>query len=253
VLSKPERFAGAIPFAGGLLLGLDPKAAASKKDCPPFAILHGEADPVVDPSLSDWAYEVFLKADYPCVRYVHLKEHNHWWPGPPVGERSVVHDTIAWMFEVTEADPEKLLASAAAFLEADRGGDALHCVLRAKAQRADAGRVNELEEKIAAGAAIHLATWSEKLKDKDGAWADECYALRERWRTVPELSPVFEQLDRLRKKHVPPAAKFSRKAWKHAGKDEKDEARALFEETVAECFTAFEYVRPARRWLAQNR
>jgi predicted esterase len=119
VLSKPERFAGAIPFAGGLLLGLDPKAAASRKGRPgpPFAIIHGEADDVVDPELGDWAYELFLKADYPCVRYYHGKDHNHFWPGP-------AKEAIAWLLEITSDDPAALLASAQKLLEEGRGADA---------------------------------------------------------------------------------------------------------------------------------
>jgi hypothetical protein len=62
----------------------------------------------------------------------------------------------------------------------------------------------------------------------------------------------MKRLGLLRKKHVPQAAKCNRKAWKHANKGEKDKARPLFRKTVDEFFTAYEYARPAARWLAKN-
>jgi pimeloyl-ACP methyl ester carboxylesterase len=247
VLSKPEQFAGAIPFAGGLLLGLDPKAAAQRKGKPgpPFAIVHGEMDDVVDPSLSEWAYELFLDASYPAVRFLHPKDHNHWWPGP-------IGDAIAWTLEVSAQDPAALLASAQRFLDADRGADAFACVARARSLKADPAAAAEIADRIKAKGEEVAKAWVEKMKAKDGAWAEELYDVRERWAGAPEFEPVLRQLETLRKKHVPDASKYNRKAWSHAEKGEDDEARELFEKTVRECFTAFEYVRPAKRWLAKK-
>ncbi|MHC4550815.1 MAG: hypothetical protein ACYTEZ_18805 [Planctomycetota bacterium] len=247
VLSKPERFAGAIPFAGGLLLGLDPKSAAHRKGRPgpPFAILHGEQDRTVDPSLSDWAYEVFRKAGYPSVRYFHPAKLNHWWPGQ-------AKEAIAWVLAITAEDPAALLQSAEGFLEADRGSDALHCVDRAKRRKGDAGRIGALRERILARGEEHAAAWLERMHDRAGEWAREMYEFRDAWGRVPTVAPVMKRLLLLRKKHVPQAAKQNRKAWKHANKGETEKARPWFQKTVDECFTAFEYVRPARRWLAKN-
>ncbi|MFI5404090.1 MAG: hypothetical protein ACHQ1G_14210, partial [Planctomycetota bacterium] len=247
VLSKPEMFTGAIPFAGGLLLGLDPKAAAQRKGKPgpAFAIVHGEMDDVVDPSLSEWAYEMFLAAEYPGVRFLHPKDMNHWWPGP-------IAEAITWTLEVTAEDPEALLASAERFLEGDRGSDALSCVTRARSFKADAARASGLEERIRAKGQEHAQAWLLKMKDREGSWAEELYDVRERWEQVPEFAPVLRQLDTLRKKHVADASKYNRKAWSHANDGEDAEARELFEKTVKECFTAYEYVRPAKRWLAKK-
>ncbi len=247
VLSKPEMFTGAIPFAGGLLLGLDPKAAAQRKGKPgpAFAIVHGEMDDVVDPALSEWAYEMFLDASYPTVRFVHPKDMNHWWPGP-------IGDAISWTLEVTAEDPDALLASAERFLEADRGSDALSCITRARSFKADAARAAALEEKIRAKGEEHAKAWLEKMKDKEGGYSEDLYDARERWGRVPEFAPVLRLLEALRKKHVSDASKYNRKAWSHANDGENAEARALFEKTVKECFTAYEYVRPAKRWLAKK-
>ena len=268
VLSKPDRFAGAIPFAGGLLLGLDPKSAAFRKGKPGpvFAILHGEADPVVEPSLSDWAYELFVKADYPCVRYVHLENHNHWWPGPGVGPHAIVDPglpeeqlqpvtwrTIQWVLAVTSTDPAALLLTADELLSRDRGADALFCVERAKRFKGDARKIAALRARILQKGKEHTAAWLERMRgDRSGGWAGDLYGFRDAWGRVPTVAPVMKQLNLLRKKHVPQAAKQSRKAWRHVGKGEKEKARPLFRKTVDECFTAYEYARPAARWLAKN-
>jgi predicted esterase len=246
VLSKPGEFAGAIPFAGGLLMGLDPKSAAKVKGKPgpPFAIIHGENDLVVDASLGDWAYEAFLKADYPCVRYYHAK-HGHNWPGS-------VKAALEWILAVTSDDPEELIETAKKMLEEDRGSDAQFCLGRAGTLHGDAGKIDPLRKQILDRGREHAETWIEKMKDRSGAWAEELYDFRGQWGAVKTFAPVMKQLKALRKKHLPQATKQNRKAWKASRDGKKDEARELFTKTAEQCYTAFEYVRSAKRWLGDN-
>ncbi|MHC4970888.1 MAG: hypothetical protein ACYTG3_01000 [Planctomycetota bacterium] len=245
----PDRFAGAIPFAAGLLKGLDPKAAAWRKGRPgpAFAIIHGEADPVVDPELSDWAYEIIFQAGWPCVRYYHPPRLNHWFmPGP-------VRPALEWCFRVSADDPATLVKNASALLAEDRGAEAWFCLDRAEERKGDATAIETLRREITSKAEQHAAVWEERItKDPPAALLKECYAYREQWGQVPASARVLKKLNALRKKHVAAARKLSRKGHKHAKKKENDKARPYFEKIVEECWAAFEYARPAARWLAKN-
>jgi len=245
-LQHPERFAGAVPFAAGLLKGLDPKGAAWNKGepGPAFAIVHGEADPVVDPELSDWAYELMFDGEWPCLRYYHPKDLNHWFMPAPI------RPALEWCFTVTAEDPAELLAAAQRFLEEGRGADAWFCLERAEHFKGDKEAVRALREKVEAAAAERAAQWVDRLrKDKSGTWWVECYDWREAWGRVPASAEALKELEKLRKRHVGQARKLSRKAWKLKDKGDGAGAEELFAEIVKECYTAFEYVRPAARQL----
>jgi len=245
----PERFAGAVPFAAGMLKGLDPKSAARRRGepGPAFAIVHGEADPVVDPGLSDWAYEIMFEARWPALRYYHPDRLNHWFMPAPI------RPALEWCMKVSADDPAKLLAHAAGFLEADRGADAWFCLERAEERKGDREAIAGLREKVEARAEELAKQWLERMKeDRSGAWWPECYDYRARWGMVPETERVLDAIERLRKRHVQKARKLNRKGWKHHKRGEKEKAREYFEKIVVECFTAFEYVRPAARYLEKS-
>lgn len=247
VTKFPERFAGACPFAGGLLKGCDPKAGANRKGRPgpPVAIIHGESDDVVDPSLSDWAYEIFLEAGWTRLRYFHPPDLNHMFLLGPVKE------AIDWTFEMASEDGGTLLAAAERALAADRGSDALCCAERASALGADAAKAAALREKVLARGKELAAGWTERMRGKAGGWTAEIYDARERWASVPTAQPAWRALDALRKRHVGDASKWSREAYALDGKGEREKARALFEKIRDECPAAFEYVRAAERWLGR--
>jgi predicted esterase len=249
VTKFPDRFAGGLPFAGGLLKGCDPKSAAYRKGKPgpAMAILHGEMDPVVSPSLSDWAYEIFFEAEWPCLRYYHPKRLNHMFMPAPV------RPALEWLFLVTSEDPQELTAGAGKLLEEERGAEALYCLERAKRFKGDGKEIAALREKVAARAKELAAQWLETIRtDKSGSWWAECYDYRGQWGRVPESAPVLKKLEQLRKKHKSSASKLSRKAWKFDGKGDKEKAREHFIKIVEECFIAFEYTRSADRWLKKN-
>jgi len=249
VTKFPERFAGACPFAGGLLKGCDPKAAANRKGRPgpPVAIIHGESDPVVDPELSDWGYEIFLDAEWPRLRYFHPADLNHMFLAAPVKE------AIDWMFAMASDDGAELLAAAERFLAADRGSDALFCADRAAALKADAAKAKELREKVLARGAELSEKWAERMRSKADDWSAEIYEARERWARVPSAQPAWRVLEPLRKRQVGDASKWCRDAWAFARKGERDKARELFRKVAGECPAAFEYARTADRWLRDNK
>jgi pimeloyl-ACP methyl ester carboxylesterase len=246
-LSHPDRFAGAVPFAAGLLKGLDPKSAAWRKGepGPAFAIVHGEADPVVDPELSDWAYELMFAGEWPRLRYYHPAGLNHWFMPAPI------RPALEWCFAVASENPDELLKSAQAFLEEGRGADAWFCLDRADNFKGDKEAVAALRAQVAAKAAELATVWTERLrKDRSGSWWIECYDWREQWGRVPASADALKELDKLRKSHVAQARKLSRKAYQLKEKGKAAEAHTLFDQIVKECYTAFEYVRPASRQLA---
>jgi len=246
-LQHPDRFAGAVPFAAGLLKGLDPKSAAHRKGepGPAFAIIHGEADPVVDPELSDWAYELMFADEWPRLRYFHPHELNHWFMPAPI------RPALEWCFAMTADDPAALLASAEQFLGEDRGADAWFCLERADKLKGDRDAIAALRSKVEEKGRELAATWTQRIReDRSATWWAECYDWRERWGRTPMSVDVLKELDKLRKKHVSEARKLARKAYQLKGKGDVAEARALFEKIVKECYTAFEYVRPASRQLA---
>ncbi len=248
VTKFPERFAGACPFAGGLLKGCDPKAGAQRKGKPgpPVVIIHGEADPVVDVELSDWAYEIFADAEWPRLRYFHPKELNHMFLVGPVKE------AIDWMYAMASEDGAELLASAQRYFEADRGSDALICVERAMQRAKDLPDADALRQKILARGKELAEGWTERIKGKAGDWSADLYDARERWGRVPSAAPAWRALEAQRKRDLGDASKWSREAWALANKNEKAKARELFGKIVKECPAAFEYWRAAERWLARN-
>jgi len=252
VTKFPERFAGGCAFAGGLLKGCDPKAAANRKGRPgpAFALIHGEADPVVDVELSDFAFQVFLDAEWPRLRYFHPKDLNHMFLVGPVKE------AVEWMFATTSEDPAQLLASAERFLEAGRGSDALFCVEEARRGKGDKAAAAALAERILAAGEEQAGPWAEILHGKREpaeGWPAQLYDFVERWARVPSAQPALRALEAKRKRHVAEASKLCRDAWAAVRKNDLDKARELFGKVVADCPTAFEYARAAERWLAKNR
>jgi len=245
----PERFAGGCAFAGGLLKGCDPKAAASRKGRPgpALAIIHGEADPVVDPELSDWAYEIFLDASWPRLRYYHPKELNHMFLVGPV------KPAIDWLYAVTSDDPAALLASAEALLAEERGADALSCLALAEQRKGEAAAIAALRQKVLAAGKERSDAWAARMRgEKPEAWAAEFYEFRERWGSVPTAQAAPKSFEPLRRKQLGEAGKLSRDAWASARKGENAKAKALFGEIVEKCPLAYEYARSAARWIAAH-
>jgi pimeloyl-ACP methyl ester carboxylesterase len=166
VTKFPERFAGACPFAGGLLKGCDPKSAANRKGKPgpPVAIIHGEADPVVDAELSDWAYEIFAEAEWPRLRYFHPADLNHMFLMGPV------KPAIDWMMAMASEDGAELVATAERLLQEDRGSDAFFCVERAIDLKTLAPNAGDLKQKPARR---NWPTPDPRMKEKGGAWSGD--------------------------------------------------------------------------------
>ncbi|MGQ0614322.1 MAG: hypothetical protein ACT4PV_11345 [Planctomycetaceae bacterium] len=247
----PERFAGGCAFAGGLLKGCDPKAAANRKGKPgpAFALIHGEADPVVDVELSDFAFQIFLDAEWPRLRYYHPKQLNHMFLLGPVKE------AIDWLYATTSEDPAELLAAAERFLGEGRGSDALFCVEAARDRKAARAATDALRERILAAGAEQATPWAEVLGSKrepGPGWQAELYDFVERWARVPSAQPALRALEIRRKREIAEASKLSRDAWAAVRKRAMDKARATFGELARDCPTAFEYARAADRWLARN-
>jgi pimeloyl-ACP methyl ester carboxylesterase len=223
VMSFPEKFAGAIPVAGGLWMQCEPErykeAELEKRKGTAIAIVHGRKDDVVDIGLSEGAHFSFVDAGFPMVRFFDSAEATHMFFSLPV------KDAIEWCAAIAERDAKKLGAFALAAAGERRWRDAT-----VAAQRSKAGSVQKAAEREAAGRGKALA--ARMAKEQNDSWVRDFWAYRTEFQFTDVAKPLLDVYAKLRGEHDQPAENLFFKARGDFEKNRDDDAYKSYEEIV---------------------
>jgi predicted esterase len=226
VMDYPEKFAGAIPVAGGLWTQCEPDAfkpeVAEKQKKTAFAIVHGRADDVVDFELAESAHFSFVDAGFPMVRLWDPKEGDHRFALLPVKE------AIEWCDAVTQTDAKKL-AAAADRLAKERDW-------RGASWAASRGKASAVSKQVEAAAAPAAKALAPKMSKPGDGWVKEFWTFREQFGLTDAARPLMEAYAKLREAHQKPAEDLFWAARGDFQKGDKAAGYKKYEEIVAKYF-----------------
>jgi predicted esterase len=229
VMEYPEKFAGAIPVSGGLWMECEPEAykpeALEKQKKTAIAIVHGKADPVVTFDMAESAHFSFTDAAFPMVRLFDPAQGDHRFALLPVKE------AIEWCDLMTQTDPKKLTAVAAAMLAEKRWRDAGSAGQRAKSAAA-------MKQVEAAATAAAKPLTAKIAKSKDDAWIRDFWAFRLEFGFTDAAKPLMDAYAKLRGEHAKPAEDLFWKARADFQKNDSAAAYKKYEEIVAKYFAS---------------
>lgn len=248
LLHAPERFSGALLAAGGLAGGAEPVRAvdAHGDALPPLLIVHGGADPVVSPQQSDRAYEKFLRAGWPALRYWHPDDLDHDFGRVPLAEG------LTWLQELTPPDATGALKQAALCIPQDRIADAAYLLARADRLGAKDVQLRPLQSRLDQRAARLAKLWLGRIdadREPFGAgWYDERAGLAR----LPAFAAVVAKFETAAAAQEERGRELAEQARAAEQRGDLAGARRLHEEITKRCSAAFELAAASRRWLARR-
>jgi pimeloyl-ACP methyl ester carboxylesterase len=223
VMGHPEKFAGAIPVAGGLWMQCEPERyegeELEKRKATAIAIVHGRKDDVVEIGLSESAHFSFVDAGFPMVRFFDPPDANHMFFTLPV------KDAIEWCAAIAEKDAKRLAVFALASAGEKRWRDAT-----VAAQRSKAAAVQKAAEREAAGRGKALA--ARMVKEQNDSWVRDFWAYRTEFQFTDAAKPILGAYAKLRDEHDRPAKDLFFKARGDFQGNRDAEAYRSYEEIV---------------------
>ncbi|HEX7897895.1 MAG TPA: hypothetical protein VF950_09055 [Planctomycetota bacterium] len=229
IMEHPEKFAGAVPVAGGLWTQCEPEGfkpeIQERQKRTALAIVHGRADPVVEFSLAESAHFSFTDAGFPMTRLFDPEQGDHRFALLPV------KDALEWCDAMTQTEPKKLAFVADLLLKQKRYRDA-----SSAGQRAKAASALKAVEAAATAAAKPLA--AKMAKAKDDAWVKEFWAFRQDFQFTDAAKPLMEAYAKLRAEHAKPAEELFWKARADFQRDNAAAAYKSYEEIVAKYYAS---------------
>jgi predicted esterase len=255
LMNSPEAIAGAYPISSTVIFQCEPTAYADAKleaaqRSVPLAIVHGKNDPMVSFEGSNYAYGLFLDADWPAVRLFADDTAAHMFARLPVGQ------AIRWLEALTSDSPAILIDFAEKRIKDQGYRDVIAAIRRAKGLDLDAqvkARLDRLEAAITNEAAPKAKTFLELIKEaKDNSWVDGFLAFRAEFEYADAASAAMAVFNELRSKHNEPAAKLLGEARGLFQQGRRDEGFAKAQELVDKYYASSSY-RLARKWLAERK
>lgn len=254
LMNSPELFAGAFPVSSGLIFQCEPTAydnaelkALQRKV--PLAIVHAKNDPIVNVSMSDYAYKRFADASWPALRFFRDDNAAHMFARLPVGE------ALRWLEAMSSDDPQALVDFAEKSLKEKRLRDAIAATHRLSGLSVNADlkpRVAKIASAIDAKAKSKLAGFTARLKaGQGGAWVDDFLAFRAEFEFAPSAARVMSAFNELRKKHEPAGEKLMGEANGLFREGKPAEGRAKLREIVEKAFASTYYAN-AKETAAQG-
>jgi predicted esterase len=208
ITNFPELYRGAIPMAGDCWMQNEPnlwedkaEVLAKQKEIA-IAVIHGRADPVVEFSQGEHAYDVFRAMGWSKLRLFAPKQLGHEFMLSPVDE------AIAWLDAMNGREEKKSLELASKWAKDDEWGWAFNA---AKASKSGGAKLVKDAEAAATKAATAM---SEALKGAPKEWVPKWL---EFWRVYGPTSAA-----------QPLVKKYLAKR-----DDEKSDGRRLFDQAVA--------------------
>ena len=244
----PERIAGALEVAGGLLVQCEPGSfddaeleAAQRRV--PIAIVHGRKDSVVEFSMAQAMFDSLDDGGFPALRLFAPEKLGHPWAFLPIDE------ALGWLDAMNSGEAGELLEQAEGALADERYRDASALLARLK-ERTQEAEPRQRAEALAARLDQAAAPEAEALAklmatDKDHGWVDRFWEFRARFGTTPSAQGVVRAYLKLREGHEDAAAQ---RFWRARGMQDAKQRKAVYQEIVDEYYASSWY-RLAKRAL----
>lgn len=250
VMHFPERFAGAFPVAGGMVMQAEPDVfededlKQAQRDTP-IAIVHGRQDGVVDFDTGLYIRDRYEGEAFPLVTLLD-PELGHPYDFLPIG------DAVDWLDAMSTEDPESLAAFADDAAKAKRWRDVGCALVRAKALRCE-GKLDAAVAKLDQAAGRKADTYRRKLEAGEGGdWVDAFFDWKRQFAYAPAAAKTMEAYARLEAEHGPRAEALVDEAGSAFRRGDRAAGRAKWEEVVETCFASGRYPM-VKRWLANAR
>jgi predicted esterase len=257
LMNYPELLAGAFPVSAGVIFQCEPDAYADAalreaQRAVPLAVVHGRNDPLVGFDSGEYAATAFGEAGWPTFRFFTDDTAGHMFARLPVGP------AVRWLESLAGRDPAALLDFAEARAKEGADRDAIAALRRARALGPDldpalARRAGALARAIDAKAEEGAKALLPRVREnKDGAWADDYLAYRDRFEFADGAREVVSAFNALRAEHTGPAKAAFGEARKAFQQGKQDEGYAKYQEIVDKYYASPLY-RTVKRWLAERR
>jgi predicted esterase len=244
----PERIAGALEVAGGLLVQCEPNTfddaelRATQRRIP-IALVHGQRDAVVEFAMAAHMFDSLDDGGFPALRLFAPERLGHPWAFLPVD------DALLWLDAMNAGSALELVEHAERALEEQHPRDASALLRRARERTKEA----ELLRRVAAQSARleeAAAPEAEALAklvaaNRDGEWVERFWEFRARFGATDAVAGVQRTYLGLRAKHEDSAA---RHFWRARDLPDGEQRRALYQEIVDEYY-ASRWYRLAKRAL----
>jgi predicted esterase len=249
-MHMPEKISGTFPMAGGVIVQAEPDVfddddlMKSQRETPMY-LLHGRKDNVVDPGMSDRAYNRFLAFDFPRVKY-DRPSRGHAYDFLPIDK------AIHWLDMMTTKDTEALAKFGKELVESKKWRDVGIVIDRAKA--IDGG------EKFSA---IWMAYENAARKDgdrlkrqieenKNSRWVDKYIDWVEQFSLSTKCKETVEAFNALQATHQEDAEKLYKEGREAFRNNNRAEGYAKYQKIVDE-FYASTYYRSLKNTLDKRK
>ncbi|MFN0205995.1 MAG: hypothetical protein ACKVS6_06740 [Planctomycetota bacterium] len=254
LMNYPDLIAGAFPIAGGVIFQCEPTAYADTKIRElqrkvPVAIVHGDTDAVVSPSMSKDAYTNFLDDGFLSIRLFTHKTAAHMYGLLPVDE------AIRWIRGMASDRPEELIKFAQLQFDAGSYRDAAEALTRARnldkagKYKTSIASIYSQVTKLAEPEALSFA--EQIIKNQDSSWVDGFFAFRERFGALDCARPALDAFAKLRAAHREPAEKLYNEALGDFQNGKKSDAYAKCKEIIDKYYASPRYAR-AKKWQPEK-
>ena len=253
LMNYPDVVAGAFPISSGLIFQCEPSAftdetvkTAQRKV--PLVIVHGKTDPVVDPSMSRYAAELFREASFPAFRFLEPEQGGHMFALLPVNQ------AIRWLDALTTDDPAKLLEFADISLKEKRPSDAIAALARLRQVKllpAMETKAKALAKRIDALASPKAKTLLAQIKSGKPGWIDAFLTYRDDYQFADAAKEVMTAFDGLRAQQTAPAQTLYNDARGLFQQGKSDEGYKKYQEIVDQDYASPLY-RTVKRAIAEK-
>jgi len=248
----PERFAGVLPAAGGMIAQAEPAAFAdpevtAAQRALAFAVVHAENDANVSIAAAERAVDALEDAGFPALCFFRDATAGHAFAALPIEE------AVRWLEEVTTDDVDALCELGHERARAGRWRDASALALRARALAGSAprGALARLVERVEAQAGAAAGPLLERMRGEgDGAWIEDFLAFRADFGPTDAARPLLELHGRLRAEHDAPAEELYRAALADLEAGRPEDARVELRRIVEQYYASRRYRDAARRLAA---
>ena len=238
-MHMPEKISGTFPMSGGVIIQAEPdvfedEALMKYQRATPMYLMHGKKDNVVDPGMSDRAYQRFLAFEFPRVNYARPNR-GHAYDFLPIDE------AIHWLDMMTTKDAETLATFGEKLVQSKKWRDVGMVIDRAKS--IDGGK---------AFSAIWKAYETAAQKDgnrllrqieenKNSRWVDKYLGWEEQFSFSTKCSETIVAFKALRAEHEETAKGLYQEARKAFQNNDRNSGYAKYEEVVDEYYASTYY------------
>jgi predicted esterase len=242
IMHFPELFQGAFPMAGDCWMQNEPnlwqdepkKMAQQMKIA--IAVIHGKADPVVDFSQGEHAYNIFDVMGYPMLRLFAPEKLGHQFALSPVPE------ALSWLDAMTGSDPGHAVKWAEKWARAKNWADAVGAAKNVtsckKATSKHKSRAKTVISKAEKAAKAPVKAMAKAMNTEPAQkWLPRWFAFRRHFGRTRAAAGLVRQYCSLREKQRKDGEKIFNRAYGLWRSGDKEKSYAAFEELlrVAPC------------------